>query len=124
MELAIHFKTKLRAVKLVICLLLSSLSAGLSLDDFPAMSTPSRISTSSNDLPMTPIARRQETQEFDILLRVANVPPWIKKPKYPSFKKMHLNNYKYVDDGINTNVINIKSVKLLVRDGVFFQKLH
>ena len=52
-------------------------------DDFPAMSTPTRV-TPQTALSESPIQAR-ETVRFAILPRVANVPHWVPKPKDPTF---------------------------------------
>ena len=50
---------------------------------------------------------------FRLLPRVANVPPWILKPKYPRIRKSTIKSYKFVDDSINTNSVNMRSAVLL-----------
>ena len=70
-------------------------------DDFPVESTPSRVRPTEQSLYMSPIPQRPDRSSFNLLPRVANVPPWIKKSKDPSIKQTKLRNYKYVDDGVN-----------------------
>ena len=90
-------------------------------DDFPAASTPRRVGRDS-EISDSPIPKRPG-QEFDILPRVANVPPWIRKPKDPEFKSTPIKTYKYVDDEVNTNKVNMKKAKLLVENGEFFKEI-
>ena len=91
-------------------------------DDFPVASTPSRVRPSTVDAAESPIANRQHNN-FKILPRVANIPPWIRKPKDPVFKEGRLKTYKYVDDELNTSVINMRKASLLMQDGVFFKEV-
>ena len=44
---------------------------------------------------------------------MANVPPWLRKPKDPRFIDTPLKSYKYVDDNVNTSQVNIKQARLL-----------
>ena len=90
-------------------------------DDFPAMSTPVRVGR-QEELLESPIASRS-SQEFSILPRVANVPHWVHKAKDPVFKTEMVKTYKYVDDQVNTNKINMKKARLLVEDTQFFKDI-
>ena len=78
--------------------------------DFPAASTPKRV-RNQPEAALSPIAGRQE--EFRILPRVANVPPWIPKPKDPKVRDIGLRSYKFVDDSVNTSPVNMRSAQLL-----------
>ena len=90
-------------------------------DDFPAMSTPSRVGAA--DIPTeSPIAAR-ETVRFSLLPGVANVPHWIQKPKDPIFNEGSIKTLKYVDDEINCNKVNMRKARLLIEDGVFFKEI-
>ena len=89
-------------------------------DDFPAASTPQRVRP-TDTLNESPISTRRPS--FDILPRVANVPPWIRRPKDPRYHEGSLNSYKYVDDNINTSKVNMKKAKLLVEDNKFFKEV-
>ena len=91
-------------------------------DDFPAASTPRRVTNTSQSL-LSPIIGRREEQNIQILPRVANVPPWISKPKDPKFKEGDLNSYKYVDDGINISPVNMRRAGLLIEEGHFFKEI-
>ena len=90
-------------------------------DDFPAASTPKRVgpvcNTAASPIPLRP------TQDFTILPRVANVPHWVKKPKDPCFRPSSINTYKFVDDQVNTNKVNMRQAKLLVENNVFFKEI-
>ena len=90
-------------------------------DDFPAISTPTRV-THHTELSDSPIAPRTDLS-FSILPRVANVPHWFKKPKDPEFRPSQLSTYKYVDDEVNTNKVNMRKSKLLVEHDVFFKEI-
>ena len=81
--------------------------------DFPAASTPKRV----RNLPeatLSPIASRK--QSFELLPRVANIPPWVLKPKDPRLKDRGLRSYKFVDNSVITSPVNMRSA-LLLEDG-------
>ena len=90
-------------------------------DDFPATSTPVRV-RSTNELMESPI-QAQPKQDFTLLPRVANAPPWIRKPKDPIYEEGRLHSYKFVDDNVNTSKVNMRKAKLLVEDEVFFKEV-
>ena len=48
-----------------------------------------------------------------MLPRVANIPPWISKPKDPIFKKVGIRTYKYVDDELNSSKVNMRKATML-----------
>ena len=54
---------------------------------------------------------------------MANVLPWIRKPKNPLFTEGTLKSYKFVDDGVNSSKVNKKKATLLVEDGEFFKEI-
>ena len=89
-------------------------------DDFPASFTPKRVNRGCS-LTDSPIAPRNDN--FVILPRVANVPHWIRKPKDPEFHYDSIKTYKYVDDEVNTNKVNMKKSRMLVEDGRFFKEV-
>ena len=89
------------------------------MNDFPAVSTPTRVGPSS-EYAASPIMQRAN-QSFELLPCVANVPNWIPRPKDPRFKEDDSNSYKFVDDGVNTSIVNMCRAKLLVEDGLFFK---
>lgn len=62
-------------------------------------------------------------QDFDLLPRVTNIPPWIRKPKDSLFKQTPLKLYKYVDDNVNTSQVNMKKATMLVENGVHLKDL-
>ena len=64
-------------------------------DDYPAVSTPIRVGGHMEDLTVSPMQRSQDPSTFRILPRVANVPPWIHKPKDPRFKTGKPATYKF-----------------------------
>ena len=92
-------------------------------DDFPAASTPARVRGGRSPSPaQSPIPNNAET--FQILLRVANVPPWIKKPKDPKFKLADISTLKYVDAELNIDVVNMREARLLIDpDGNRFKEV-
>ena len=81
------------------------------MDDYPAMSTPTRIGPQS--LPAESPVQARESVRFAILPRVANVPHWVHKPKDPSFSEAELHTFKYVDDEVNSSKVNMKKLRLL-----------
>ena len=90
-------------------------------DDYPAASTSQRVGLRS-ELMESPIAARHEA-DFTILPRVANVPHRIPKPKDPLFHTGSIKTYKYVDDEVNTNKVNMRKARLLVENGTFFKEV-
>ena len=90
-------------------------------DDFPTASTSQRVGP-VEDMVAPPIAQRS-AQNFTLLPRVANVPHWVKKPKDPEFQPSKLNTYKFVDDQVNTNKVNMRKAKLLVVEDTFFKEI-
>ena len=81
-------------------------------DDFPAFSTPTRVEPSVNEVDISPIGRDPEFQ-VNFLPRVANVPPWLRKPTERKWREDPLLTVKFVDDGINAEVVNMKEVPLM-----------
>ena len=65
---------------------------------------------------------QREGVGYEFLPRVANVPHWTRKPKDPIFKPAKPRSYKFVDDNVNTSVVNIWKARLLVDNGVFFKE--
>ena len=60
----------------------------------------------------------------EICERVANVPPYLRKTKDPLYVDAPILTVKLVDDELNVDKVNMKTVKLL-RDGpTFFRNLH
>ena len=59
------------------------------LTDYPAISTPKRVDTRLDQPTELPLPR---AQLFEFVLRVANVPSWIRKPKDPH-PSSSMNNY-------------------------------
>ena len=90
-------------------------------DDYPAASTPVRVR--SVDEPAASPIVGAGVQSFALLPRVANVPPWIKKPKDPAYSQGELKSYKFVDDGVNSNKVNMRQARLLTEDGAFFKEI-
>ena len=91
-------------------------------DDFPAVSTPKRVSNPFTHIAESPV-QAPHAPTFEILPRVANVPHWVPKPKDPLFKQGGINTYKYVDDEVNTSTVNMRRARLLVEDGCFFKEI-
>ena len=94
-------------------------------DDFPTASTPSRVGNTLETC-ASPIQIPPHTEgiNFEFLPRVANVPHWTHKPKDPIFRPTRPKSYKFVDDNVNTSVINMRKAKLLVEEGVFFKDVR
>ena len=91
-------------------------------DDFPAVSTPMQVGRAV-DINASPIACRN-TQEFVLLPRVANVPHWVIKPKDPVFTYEKIKSYKFVDDQVNTNKINMRKAQMLWDGEAFFKEVN
>ena len=72
---------------------------------------------------MSPIAGARQNQDFQVLPRVANIPPWIRKPKDPLIKDRGLYSYKFVDDSVNTSPVNMRSAMMLEKDGASFKQI-
>ena len=82
--------------------------------DFPAASTPVRVSTRQPAMSMSPIREeKHNNQEYEFLPRAVNVHPWLRKPKDPTYKDSESASLKFVDDGIHMDVVNMRSEKLL-----------
>ena len=91
-------------------------------DDFPATSTPVRVCPLDNSEPFSPMPHLNQ-QQFDLLPRVANVPPWILKQKDPKFREKTIKTVKFVDDQLNLNKINMRKAALMVKEGTFFKEV-
>ena len=89
-------------------------------DDFPTVSTPKRVGKSEEQIPYSPIAGAPPPH-FELLPRVANVPPWIRKPKDPVFATKKIDTKKFVDDGINMKKVNMRGARLLQVGGRYFK---
>ena len=90
-------------------------------DDFPAASTPIRVRETNE--PAFSLINGRSTQNFDLLPRVANVPPWIRKAKDPRYREGQIKSYKFVDDGVNTSKVNMQSARMLVDGGTCFKEI-
>ena len=91
-------------------------------DDYPAESTPSRVYRRPERLAESPIVSRTGC-DFRILPRVANVPPWIPKPKDPIFKPGDIKSYKFVDDNVYTSKVNMRQATMLTEGDVNFKEI-
>ena len=89
-------------------------------DDFPAVSTPKRVS-GQHEPQMSPIAGRR--QEVQLLPRVANAPSWILRAKDPRIKDRGIRSYKFVDDSVNTSPVNMRGAILLEGEGGLFKQI-
>ena len=89
----------------------------------PTTSTPTRARLPPT-VAASPVIGRRRALSFTILPRVANVPPWIQKPKDPTYHEGQINSYKFVDDSLNTSVVNMRKAQLLEQDGVLFKDLR
>ena len=90
-------------------------------DDFPAVSTPRRVGRSIQSIPCSPIQPDPASSPVEFLPRVANIPPWILKPKDPTFKEKPIETRKFVDDGVNMNKVNMRGARLLEENGRYFK---
>ena len=79
------------------------------------MSTPQRVGPLAPSLVLSPIAEARE--DVELLPRVANAPPWLRKPKDPRWRDEPLETLKFVDNGINIDIINMKLEKLHIQNG-------
>ena len=83
--------------------------------DYPASSTPARIGPSDQPVPVSPMGAGvvRRLGDFSLLPRVANAPPWMRGPKDPTWRrKPPLDIVKYIDDGLDIVIVNIKTVAL------------
>ena len=75
----------------------------------------------SNNAPaMSPIVGAGDHQ-IQLLPRVANVPHWISRPKDPRFNSGDIATVKFVDDGVNVDVVNLRRASTLEEDGIHFK---
>ena len=91
-------------------------------DDFPTVSTPTRVSTGMGLPNLSPIVGQE--LEFTLLPRIANIPPWLKKKTEKAWTQKPLLEVKYVDDGINAEVINMKECPLMLLGEEKFKETH
>ena len=91
-------------------------------DDYPAVSTPLRVGPPI-DVPVSPLCDPPEEMAIRFLPRIANIPPWIRKPKDPVFREGDLSTYKFVDDGVNSNPVNMRKAGLMSIDGEFYREI-
>ena len=89
--------------------------------DYPAASTPSRVRNVKEAIE-SPIPTRSN-QQVSLLPRVANAPPWLRKPKDPRYDEGSIKSYKYVDDNVNTSKVNMKKARLLDEGGTLFKEV-
>ena len=92
-------------------------------DNFSASSTPLRVGPCSRQPDLSPI-REDNDFRIDFLPRIANVPPWLKKPTEKKWTSEPLLTLKFVDDGINAEVINMKEVPLMIENDIPFKETH
>ena len=91
-------------------------------NDFPAASTPMRVGSRPSTAE-SPIMATTPPPSIELLPRVANAPHWIPKPKDPAFHCGKIKSYKFVDDGVNTNKVNMKRAQLLEDGTVHFKEI-
>ena len=89
-------------------------------DDFPASSTPVRVSRPIQDPPHTPV-RNQPESDYPLAFsaRAANVPPWLRRVNEPRWKQIEDCSQKFIDDSLHLSVVNMKEERLLEEDGMF-----
>ena len=90
--------------------------------DYPAASTPARISSFVEELAPSPI--HTAGPDFVLEPRVANVPPWIRAPKERTWKDSTPVVKKYIDDNINLDVVNMLPVQAVVEKGALVREIH
>ena len=90
-------------------------------DDCPAASTPSRVRNVQE--PAESQICKRVVREIAVLSRVANVPAWLKKPKDPRFIEGAPRCYKFVDDNVNINKVNMRKATMLERDVQLFKEI-
>ena len=94
-------------------------------NDYPAVSTPTRVRPTQAGPQLSPIREEEEGTGLQIGPRVANIPPWLLKPKDKKLKAVCPCVKKFVDDGIHLSVINLRAETTLVdSDGNFFKETH
>ena len=92
-------------------------------DDYPASSTPSRVTPSQETPDLSPI-REEPSQDFEVLPRVANAPPWLRKAKDPRWKPKEPMKIKFVDDGAHVAKVNMREQRLMMRGGKMIKTIH
>ena len=86
-------------------------------NDFPAVSTPKRVTGSSQIPCLSPIPERDDTIQIEFLPRPMNVPPWLLKPKDPRWRPADPELLKYVDDSLHISVVNMREERLVFKNG-------
>ena len=66
----------------------------------------------------------QGSSLFELVPRVANVPPWVLKTKDARWTEEDLKSLKYVDDSINIEKFNLRAVPMLQEEGRFIKIAH
>ena len=87
-------------------------------DDYPTASTPSRVGPPTDNIAMSPIG---EPQEYVLLPRIANIPPWLKGKTEKKWTDKPIMSVKFVDDGINVETINMKEEPMMTEGGQCFK---
>ena len=91
--------------------------------DFPIFSTPERVRGRFDNGPtLSPIPEGRQTQEIHMLPRIANVPPWLRGPKEGKWRDSDPSSLKFIDDGVNIDVVDMKEERLLVEEGRFIKE--
>ena len=93
--------------------------------DYPAFSTPSRVTKTREDVMPSPIRVNDRTeQEIRVLPVAKNTPPWLRKPKEQTWQDRTPKDLKYIDDGVNATKINMKKVALYEENGKDIKIAH
>lgn len=94
-------------------------------DDYPVFSAPTRVRPGLSEPSYSPVAGQVSVQQvFEIRYRVANVPPYLKKPKDPRFVDNDIATYKFVDDQVNVDKINMREIALLMDGNKPVKNVH
>ena len=90
--------------------------------DFPAASTPTRVSSNVPEPSLSPMP--QIGRDIELGPRVANVPPWLRTPKEKRWEDREPTVKKFIDDGINIDVVNMLAVQTTLEKNKPVKTVH
>ena len=81
--------------------------------DYPAPSTSKRVREAPAEPCSSPVCINEETsQHVKILPTAVNTRTWLRQPKEQTWRDWDPEDLKYIDDGVNVPVVNMKSMFL------------
>ena len=93
--------------------------------NFPAASTPRRVSTANAGPTFSPIRTTTPGgQSIEVMPRTMNTPPWLRGAKEQMWIPREPKNFKYIDDQINLTTINMKSVAAYKEGNKVYKTAH